>query len=74
MSTAILVEVWPGFISMIETSDTKKRTVTPGLEIMETQANEVKLLHMLVLLIFCIELEKELELKQYSWELFTREA
>ena len=57
------------FICMIQTLNIKKETITSGLEIMseEILAGEVKLSHVLVLIAFCIELDKNCKLKQYPW-------
>ena len=57
------------FICMIETLDIKRETIQQCLEIMgeEIFADEVKFSHVLVLLAFCIELDKYCKLKKYLW-------
>ena len=57
------------FICMIETLDIKRETIQQCLEIMgeEIFADEVKFSHVLVLIAFCIELDKYCKLKKYLW-------
>ena len=54
---------------MVQTLNINEQTITSGLEIMaeEVLLGEGKLSHVLVLLAFCIELDKHCKSKQFSW-------
>ena len=56
-------------IYMIQTLDMKKETITSSLQIIaeEVLSNEVKLSHVLVLLVFCKEIDTYCKHKQYPW-------
>ena len=57
------------FISMIKTLNINELTITSSLEIIaeEVLSNEWTLSHVLVLLVFCIELDEYCRSKQYIW-------
>ena len=57
------------FMCMVQNLNINEETITSGLEIMaeEILLGQRKLSHVLVLLVFCIELDKHCKLKLYPW-------
>ena len=54
---------------MIETMNINEKTITSGLEFIaeEVLLDKRRLAHVLLLLIFCIELDNHCKSKQFSW-------
>ena len=65
----IYEEYGTSFRHMVQTLNINEETITSGLEIMaeEILLGEGKRSHVLVLLVFCIELDKYCKLKKYPW-------
>ena len=57
------------FMHMVEKLNINEETITSGLEIMadEILLGEKKLSHVLVLLVFCIEVDKFCKVEKYPW-------
>ena len=65
----IYEEYGTSFRHMVQTLNINEQTITSGLEIMaeEVLLGEGKLAYVLVLLVFCMEIDNHCESRQFSW-------